>query len=87
MNVTLGSAWQATERVVGLLHTERARQDARWGSQRHLPNDTWNRILVEEVGEVSKALNDEEPVENLKAELIQVTAVAVAWAEALTEEK
>jgi len=40
-------------------------------------------VLTEEVGEVARALNDNEPKENLKAELIQVAAVAVAWAESL----
>lgn len=62
---------------------ERDRQDMKWGSQRHLHDDVWNRILVEEVGEVSKALNDGEPLSNLQAELYQVAAVAVAWLESL----
>ena len=72
-----------TLNMLDAVFAERKRQDEKWGSQRHLPNDTWNRILGEEVGEVCKALNDNEPVENLRAELIQVAAVAVAWAEAL----
>lgn len=40
-------------------------------------------ILTEEVGEVAKALLDGEPLENLRAELVQVAAVAVAWLESL----
>lgn len=59
---------------------ERFRQDIKWGNQRHLPPDRWNTILVEEVGEVSKAINERE-WENLAVELIQVAAVCVAWAE------
>ena len=38
--------------------------------------------LVEEVGEVARALHDGD-FENLAAELVQVAAVAVAWREAL----
>lgn len=44
-------------------------------------------ILGEEVGEVCRALNDGESVEALQAELVQVAAVAVAWAEALEQQK
>lgn len=62
---------------------ERARQDAKWGSGRKLPNDVWLRILAEEFGEVAMALNDDEPVENLRAELTQVAATAIAWMECL----
>jgi NTP pyrophosphatase (non-canonical NTP hydrolase) len=62
---------------------ERQRQDAKWGAGRTLPNDVWYRILGEEVGEVAMALNDKEPVENLRAELVQVAATAVAWLECL----
>lgn len=39
-------------------------------------------ILVEEVGEVARALQEKD-VENLKDELIQVAAVAVAWVEGI----
>jgi hypothetical protein len=38
--------------------------------------------LVEEVGEVARALHDGD-FENLREELVQVAAVAVAWVEAL----
>jgi NTP pyrophosphatase (non-canonical NTP hydrolase) len=40
-------------------------------------------ILTEEVGEVAKAINDEEPEVQLLAELVQVAAVALRWAEDL----
>ncbi len=63
---------------------ERNRQDDKWGADRKLPNDTWYRILGEEVGEVAMALNDNEPVENLRAELVQVAATAIAWLECLS---
>lgn len=41
-------------------------------------------ILVEEVGEVSRALNDDDP-ENLKDELAQVAAVAMMWLQAIED--
>ena len=40
-------------------------------------------ILVEEVGEVARAICDRDP-EHMREELIQVAAVAVAWVEALS---
>lgn len=46
-------------------------------------------VLMEEVGEVAKELNEsddvslEQHMSSLRAELIQVAAVAVAWAEGL----
>lgn len=43
-------------------------------------------ILVEEVGEVAKALNEGATREELRDELIQVAAMAAAWAEAITRE-
>lgn len=72
-----------TEQAIDSVLHERAFQDERWGGNRQLPDDTWLRILVEEVGEVAKALNDREPVEDLRAELVQVAAVAIAWIEAM----
>jgi NTP pyrophosphatase (non-canonical NTP hydrolase) len=43
-------------------------------------------ILLEEVGEVAKALNEGDDLASLQAELVQVAAVAVAWAESLEQE-
>jgi hypothetical protein len=43
----------------------------------------WLAILVEEVGEASKALAEEGPARHLHDELIQVAAVALGWAEAI----
>jgi NTP pyrophosphatase (non-canonical NTP hydrolase) len=66
--------------VVALLR-ERARQDAKWGEQNH-GDDRWAVILGEEYGEVCLAINEGLSGE-LRDELIQVAAVAVAWLEAL----
>lgn len=40
-------------------------------------------VLVEEVGEVARAINDEEGAERLVQELVQVAAVCVARLELL----
>ena len=66
--------------------SERAKQDAKWGEQNH-EDGYWLGILMEEVGEVSKEYieapyNDSGDSE-LRQELIQVAAVAVAWVEAI----
>lgn len=45
-----------------------------------LSDDVCCRVLGEEFGEVCRAINDGD-LENLREELIQVAAVAVAWVE------
>jgi hypothetical protein len=40
-------------------------------------------VLGEEFGEVARAMLEDDGDEHLRAELIQVAAVAVAWAEAI----
>lgn len=70
-----------TRAVLGAVAAERRRQDAKWGPSAERPAPTL-RVLVEEVGEVAKAQQDETDAE-LRAELIQVAAVAVAMVEAI----
>lgn len=73
--------------------TERTRQDAKWGEQNHDPT-VWMGILMEEVGELAQAVNetwfDNGEAErakggylNMRAEAVQVAAVAVALVECL----
>ncbi len=74
-----------TDDVLGDVYAERARQDAKWGEQNHLPME-WITILGEEFGEVCRAAfeaywNGQRP-EHYREELIQVAAVAVAMVEA-----
>lgn len=69
--------------VFDAILAERKRQDDKWGAHRRLPLSTWHLILSEEVGEVAEAVLDRNA--NLRAELVQVAAVAVAWLEALEE--
>lgn len=62
---------------------ERARQDCKWGEQNH-PALYWLGILVEEVGEVAKAIIERR---RYKEELIQTAAVCVGWLEAMARDK
>ena len=85
----MGLIRKHTRDVLGQVLEERARQDAKWGQQDHLPV-IWTGILLEEVGEVAQEVNegwfsDSGPAIELRLEeeLIQVAAVAVAWVEAL----
>jgi NTP pyrophosphatase (non-canonical NTP hydrolase) len=63
---------------------ERVRQDERHGRphERGYSDETWLRVLVEEVGEVARAINDGDGA-GLKLELVQVAAVAAAFLEAI----
>jgi len=83
-----------TGAALGDVLRERARQERiceeRDGwltcADRFMSPGTKLAILVEEVGEVARELCEaggNDPGPNLRVELIQVAAVAVAWAEAL----
>lgn len=65
---------------------ERERQNEKWKRiPGHWPshNGVKLAVLVEEVGEVASALYAGHGPDRLREELIQVAAVAVAWAETL----
>lgn len=48
------------------------------------PDDPrWLPVLVEEVGEIARAMCDLESPERLRSEVIQVAAMALAWSDAL----
>lgn len=61
-------------RILEAIDNERNYQVGLWGEQNHNLH-FWNTILVEEVGEVAKAILGE-PHTHTAAELIQVAAVA-----------
>jgi len=65
--------------TISIMHIreERIRQDKKWGVQNHA-DLRWLPILVEEVGELAKALNEGTMT---GGELTQVAAVALAWME------
>jgi len=58
-----------------------SREDATWD------NPEWLPILMEEVGEVAHwfTYDTEKCIDDLRDELIQVAAMAIAWAEAIEE--
>lgn len=87
--------WAPRRRVLAEVLDERARQDARFGVQDHEPA-VYLSLLVEEVGEAAKEINDSrffvadgrtnavrEALHRARVELVQVAAVAVAMVEAL----
>ena len=77
---------QARARIYGEIERERIRQDGIYGEptpEQHRHGDyTWNAVLNEETGEVSRALLQEDRP-GLRDELVQCAAVAVAWIECL----
>jgi NTP pyrophosphatase (non-canonical NTP hydrolase) len=62
-----------------ILH-ERQRQELLHPYKEKKSDYEMNAVLVEEVGEVSRALQ-EDPTSNLEEELIQVAAVVFRWLE------
>lgn len=72
--------------ALGPVALERRRQTKLFGEQNHT-HEEWLRILIEEVGEVARALNEDDSVEHLCEELTQVAAVAVAWVETVNRSK
>lgn len=81
-----------TDTLHAVMH-ERTRQEVLWPGKTCAGGDISDgrklAILTEEVGEVAKEMNDADnegrdvSAVALRTELIQVAAVAVAWAEAL----
>lgn len=72
------------------IRMERKRQDEKWGSQREHSGYKWATILGEEFGEACKEVFDADykgaDTTKLRAELIQVAAVAVCWLEGIDKE-
>jgi NTP pyrophosphatase (non-canonical NTP hydrolase) len=77
-------------KVLHEVEAERARQDEKWGEQ-NCHDFEWVSILAEEVGEAAAEANEANfhfgknrgDFTKLRAELVQVAAVAVAWIEAI----
>jgi len=68
------------ELVILDIMAERRLQDNKWGEQNHsLPR--WLLILSEEIGELCKAVLEEENVADIRKELVQVAAVSMAMIE------
>jgi len=71
--------------IISLLIQERERQTEKWGEQNHDPA-YWMGVLMEEVGEVAKAMIENNTREYRK-ELIEVAAVAVQMVACLDRNK
>jgi len=69
-----------TRNVLTRIQDERRQQVLKWGEQNHAL-DRWMTILLEEIGEAAKAINEGDTVAAITAELVQVAAVAVAAVE------
>lgn len=89
INVGLTGDVQAVYQKVA---EERARQHrmfiGSWGDVRQIALQNPHRclsILMEEVGEVARALNDESEISIVAFELYQVAAVSIAWLNAIEE--
>lgn len=87
-----GLVQSATLEVLDEVGMERDRQDGKWGTQDHHPAIYFN-ILAEEVGETAKEVVDythakdvqtqADRLRDMRTELIQTAAVAVAMVEAI----
>ena len=68
--------------IMSIVQAELDYQDAIFGRHRTQPASEWTDIIMEELGEASKALNDNEwqPSEAFSAELIQTAAAAIQCA-------
>ena len=79
---------QTRETVTIEVLKERERQDLKWGIQDHY-HPTWLAILMEEIGEASKAYlqstheGASEKEDEIRGELIQAAAVIFAWIECI----
>lgn len=84
--LTLPEGWQETwlediglcEEALDMITAEDVSQRERWGNQRHHAH-RWNTILTEEVGELAKAVL-EDNVEQIEKEATQVVTLALKMA-------
>ena len=71
--------------IYGKSIEELFRQYQKWGGQREITPHVWNTIMVEEVGEIAKALLDKDAAHAQK-EIIQAVTCLVQLYHALKEE-
>lgn len=92
MSASMRRYTAATKRVLGEIRKERGRQRVKFGADQYRTHSDERclAILAEEFGEVAREIceagsrGDARAVRpNLRTELIQVAAVATAWAEAI----
>lgn len=61
-------------------------QDTKWGEDRIMSGHVWNTILSEEVGEVARAVLENDK-NNLRDELVQVAALSLNMIKALDRDQ
>lgn len=71
--------------IVQMVRDERLCQLMKWGPQDH-DDGVWLKILVEEVGEVSKAMLEKDSAK-VASEAIQVAAVAICIAQVILKKR
>ena len=74
------------DKVIKEIKKERRQQDLKWGTIQERVDDEFLPVLMEEVGEVARAVNEFKyygPKDSVRSELVQVAAVCVAWIELL----
>lgn len=85
MSIEEAKKYAPIEDIISDIKEERSYQNEKWDSQPDFDDATWVAILTEEVGEVAQALLDAryvgDDIFHLYKELIQVAAVATAWAQ------
>lgn len=79
------------EEIIEEVRLERIRQDDKWGWPRNHEPSWWLTILAEEFGEFAREVCDRsfengEWLDNMREELIQVAAVAIAAVEDLDQQ-
>ena len=70
-------ARRTQKRIIRQIECERHNQDKKWGADRDLPIGDWMLILHEETGEACQSALQGD-MENFRAEMVQVAAVALA---------
>lgn len=88
MTETVGDLeWIGTmEDICDEVISERQRRHDKFGDQSHIPRTLMLAVLMKEVGEVAKAIIEDFANQAVRAELIQVAAVAVQMIEHIDNE-
>jgi len=73
------------ETIFQAIREERKRQDEKWGADRHQTSLYWLGILVEEVGEVAKAIIEFDERQT-QLEILHCASVCVCWLEQFISE-
>ncbi len=68
-------------RIHDMIINEEYKQEEKWGEQNH-DNYYWICILTEEIGEIAKALIENQN-EDMEKEIIQTAAVCVSWVDCI----